>query len=355
MPLIAKLFEQDVMGTAFFLFVSSFLLSLFFVVSKPLHARFSTDTIVGDQKFHQGTVPRIGGLAILLSLMTGVLFADLPELATTLFIASLPVAIFGLVEDLFKSVSSLYRLLASFVTSALFIFLSGVSFTSVDIFLFDEFFDMLFLWPLFTVIALSALINSINIIDGFNGLASGASMIMALGLAVLANQSGDFAIMQICLCFVAIIFGFFLVNFPKGALFLGDAGAYILGFFLGGLSASLVVRNPDITPLVLLVVFAYPIVELLFSFYRKSVRVGHRPDRPDKVHLHMLAYRKYGRRFGEAPVSRNSITGLLLLLLPLSGLMVVALVPVTRAIALLYFLVFLIVYLRLYKNLSLNG
>ena len=245
MPLIAKLFEQDVMGTAIFLFVSSFLLSLFFVVSKPLHAKFSTDTIVGDQKFHQGAVPRIGGLAILLSLMTGVLFADLPTLATTMFIASLPVAIFGLVEDLFKSVSSLYRLLASFVTSALFIFLSGVIFTSVDIFLFDELFDMLFLWPLLTVIALSALINSINIIDGFNGLASGASMIMASGLAVLANQSGDFAIMQICLCFVAIIFGFFLVNFPKGALFLGDAGAYILGFFLGGCPPSCCTQPRD--------------------------------------------------------------------------------------------------------------
>ena len=209
------------MGTAIFLFVSSFLLSLFFVVSKPLHAKFSTDTIVGDQKFHQGAVPRIGGLAILLSLMTGVLFADLPTLATTMFIASLPVAIFGLVEDLFKSVSSLYRLLASFVTSALFIFLSGVSFTSVDIFLFDELFDMLFLWPLLTVIALSALINSINIIDGFNGLASGASMIMASGLAVLANQSGDFAIMQICLCFVAIIFGFFFGEFSQRGTFPG--------------------------------------------------------------------------------------------------------------------------------------
>lgn len=343
------------MDVVFYLFATSFVLCLFFVLSKPLHVKFSSDTVVGVQKFHQGSVPRIGGLAVFASLCIGVIFLDLPKQATSLVLASLPVFVFGLVEDLFKSVSSLYRLVASFATSVLFIILSGVYFTSVDIFLFDELFDVLFLWPVLTVIALSALMNSVNIIDGFNGLASGSSLLMTLALAVLAYQSGDAAILEICLCFAAVIFGFFLVNFPKGMLFLGDAGAYVLGFFLGGISIYLVEFNQEVTPLILLVVFAYPIVELLFSFYRKSVRVGHRPDRPDKVHLHMLVYRKYGRRFAVKALSRNSITGATLLLMPLSGLVVVSLITVTRAGALLYFIVFVFVYLRLYRRLSLNG
>ena len=343
------------MDIVFYLFATSFVLCLFFVLSKPLHVKFSSDTVVGVQKFHQGSVPRIGGLAVFASLCIGVIFLDLPKQATSLVLASLPVFVFGLVEDLFKSVSSLYRLVASFATSVLFIILSGVYFTSVDIFLFDELFDVLFLWPIVTVIALSALMNSVNIIDGFNGLASGSSLLMTLALAVLAYQSGDAEILEICLCFSAVIFGFFLVNFPKGMLFLGDAGAYVLGFFLGGISIYLVEFNQEVTPLVLLVVFAYPIVELLFSFYRKSVRVGHRPDRPDKVHLHMLVYRKYGRRFAVKFLSRNSITGATLLLMPLSGLVVVSLITVTRAGALLYFIVFVFIYLRLYRRLSLNG
>jgi UDP-N-acetylmuramyl pentapeptide phosphotransferase/UDP-N-acetylglucosamine-1-phosphate transferase len=343
------------MDVVFYLFATSFVLCLFFVLSKPLHVKFSSDTVVGVQKFHQGSVPRIGGLAVFASLCIGVIFLDLPKQATSLVLASLPVFVFGLVEDLFKSVSSLYRLVASFATSVLFIILSGVYFTSVDIFLFDELFDVLFLWPIVTVIALSALMNSVNIIDGFNGLASGSSLLMTLALAVLAYQSGDAEILEICLCFSAVIFGFFLVNFPKGMLFLGDAGAYVLGFFLGGISIYLVEFNQEVTPLVLLVVFAYPIVELLFSFYRKSVRVGHRPDRPDKVHLHMLVYRKYGRRFAVKFLSRNSITGATLLLMPLSGLVVVSLITVTRAGALLYFIVFVFIYLRLYRRLSLNG
>ena len=343
------------MDVVFYLFATSFVLCLFFVLSKPLHVKFSSDTVVGVQKFHQGSVPRIGGLAVFASLCIGVIFLDLPKQATSLVLASLPVFVFGLVEDLFKSVSSLYRLVASFATSVLFIILSGVYFTSVDIFLFDELFDVLFLWPIVTVIALSALMNSVNIIDGFNGLASGSSLLMTLALAVLAYQSGDAEILEICLCFSAVIFGFFLVNFPKGMLFLGDAGAYVLGFFLGGISIYLVEFNQEVTPLVLLVVFAYPIVELLFSFYRKSVRVGHRPDRPDKVHLHMLVYRKYGRRFAVKSLSRNSITGATLLLMPLSGLVVVSLITVTRAGALLYFIVFVFIYLRLYRRLSLNG
>ena len=254
------------MDVVFYLFATSFVLCLFFVLSKPLHVKFSSDTVVGVQKFHQGSVPRIGGLAVFASLCIGVIFLDLPKQATSLVLASLPVFVFGLVEDLFKSVSSLYRLVASFATSVLFIILSGVYFTSVDIFLFDELFDVLFLWPIVTVIALSALMNSVNIIDGFNGLASGSSLLMTLALAVLAYQSGDAEILEICLCFSAVIFGFFLVNFPKGMLFLGDAGAYVLGFFLGGISIYLVEFNQEVTPLVLLVVFAYPIVELLFIY-----------------------------------------------------------------------------------------
>ena len=343
------------MTPALFVFISSFLLCILCIVTKPLHISMTADTVFGSQKFHKGSIPRIGGAAIFLSLMSGSLFFSLPELMTIMMIACLPVFVFGLIEDLFKSVSSLYRLLAALFSSVLFVYLSGKYFTSVDIFLFDQIFQALHIWPFLTVLALAALINSINIIDGFNGLASGSSIFMGLALAVLALRYDDLVTVQMCLVFVAAVLGFFFINFPRGLLFLGDAGAYILGFFLGGISIHLIEQNPEITPLALLVVFAYPITELLFSFYRKSVRDGHRPDRPDRVHLHMLAYRKYGRRFGGSFFSANAVTGALFLFLPFSGLAVLALMPVTRVIALLYFLIFVLAYLRLYRRLSLRG
>ncbi len=212
-------------------------------------------------------------------------------------IAGVPVFVTGFWEDIFKSVSSFRRLLAAIISSILFIYLTGTYFTSVDIYLFDAVFSTLYLFPILTIIAVAALSNAINIIDGFNGLASGSVILMALAIAYLGYQNGDILVMQMALLFAASVAGFFVVNFPRGLLFLGDAGAYLNGYILGVLAILLVERNAQITPLVLLVIFAYPIIELLFSIYRKTLRKGHRPDQPDKVHFHMLVYRSYARKW----------------------------------------------------------
>ena len=177
---------------------------------------------------------------------------------------------------------------------------------------------------------------------------------MALAIVVLGYQNGDMLVMQIALLFAASVAGFFVGNFPKGLLFLGDAGAYLNGYVLGVLAILLVERNEQITPLVLLVIFAYPIVELLFSIYRKTLRKGHRPDRPDKVHFHMLVYRSYARKLAKNKLYQNSITGGLMLCFSAFSLLVLLLFPVTRAGALMCFLLILFVYLYLYKRTSLN-
>ena len=161
-------------------------------------------------------------------------------------------------------------------------------------------------------------------------------------------------VMQLALLFAATVGGFFVVNFPRGLLFLGDAGAYLNGFMLSVLAVMLVERNADITPLILLVIFAYPIIELLFSIYRKALRKGHRPDQPDKVHFHMLVYRSYARRWARTKLYQNSLTGGLMLSFSAIGLLVVIAFPITRAGALLCFFAIVFVYFYLYKKMSLN-
>ena len=335
-------------------FVFSLFISLIIVLSKPLHARLSADTLQGDQKFHKGSIPRVGGLAIFFSLIfVNVLFFT-DSLFFTILISSLPVFIAGLLEDIFKTVSAKLRLLAAIISATLFIYLAGYYFTSIDIYLFDEIFNLLFLFPILTIIAVAALLNAINIIDGFNGLASGSVVLMTLAISYLGYQNGDILVMKIAGLFAASVAGFFLVNFPKGLLFLGDSGAYFNGYILGALAILLVERNDQITPLVLLVIFAYPIIELLFSIYRKTLRKGHRFDQPDKVHFHMLVYRSYARKWVRSPLYQNSLTGLLMLSFSALALFYVLFLPVTRASALLYFIIILFVYLYVYKRMSLN-
>ncbi|GAA0533873.1 hypothetical protein GCM10009097_58820 [Pigmentiphaga daeguensis] len=86
--------------------------------------------------------------------------------------------------------------------------------------------------------------------------------------------------------------GFLVWNYPFGHVFLGDGGAYLLGFMLAELAILLVMRNPQISAWYPALLFSYPIVETTFSIYRKRCLRGMPPSQPDGVHLHMLVYKR---------------------------------------------------------------
>src|SRR5699024_9358422 len=84
-------------------------------------------------------------------------------------------------------------------------------------------------------------------------------------------------------------------NFPYGRVFLGDGGAYFLGFMLAQLAVQLVVRNPGVSPVYALAVLFYPVFETLFSIWRRRVIRGTPVDQPDALHLHQLIFRRVVR------------------------------------------------------------
>jgi len=86
--------------------------------------------------------------------------------------------------------------------------------------------------------------------------------------------------------------GFFFWNWPLGKIFLGDAGAYILGFWVIQLGLLIVNRCTDLSPMAPLLVGLYPIVETLFSMYRRKFVRSHPMGHPDSLHLHTLLFRR---------------------------------------------------------------
>jgi len=76
---------------------------------------------------------------------------------------------------------------------------------------------------LFTAFAVAGIANSVNIIDGFNGLASGVVVLMLLTLGSIAYSVGDTAVLNLALLGAAVVLGFMAVNYPRGYIFLGDA------------------------------------------------------------------------------------------------------------------------------------
>jgi UDP-N-acetylmuramyl pentapeptide phosphotransferase/UDP-N-acetylglucosamine-1-phosphate transferase len=284
--------------------VSSFFMCIVILLTQPLHARFSMDSdLNGVQKFHSRPVPRIGSVALMVGLLAIPLYIYLFQQNISLHqyaqpmlfavLAAVPAFATGLFEDITKTVSVRARLIATFLSALLGAWLLGASLNRVDVIGLDFLLQFTPLSLVVTAIAVGGVANSVNIIDGFNGIASGVVTVILGGIAYLAYLVGDTVVMHLCLAGMGAAIGFALINFPTGRLFMGDGGAYLLGFWIGEMAVLLVVRNAQVTAWQLLAICAYPITEVLFSMYRRRVIRKVAPGAPDRLHLHTLIYRRF--------------------------------------------------------------
>ena len=274
--------------------------------------------VSGPQKFHAHAVPRVGGMGIFAGMLAGValltwLGAGFEPLALLLLACSLPAFVAGLVEDLTKRVSPAQRLLATAVSAALAFWVLDAQITRSDIPGLDWLLAISAGAFVATLLAVAGIANSVNIIDGFNGLASMCVVIMLAAIAYVAFQVGDPLVGSMALLGIGAVLGFFVWNFPGGMIFLGDGGAYFLGFYVAELSILLLVRNSQVSPLFPLLVCVYPVFETLFSIYRRRFLRAVPPSMPDGIHLHSLIYRRVlrwgvGDRSAKALIRRNSMT-----------------------------------------------
>ena len=288
-------------------------------------------------------------------LLAAAAVADSPvrSLLLVLGVSSLIGFVAGLAEDLSKKVPPALRLLATMLSALIFCILTGDSVTRVDIPLIDDFMSLPLISIAFTVFVMAGLANAVNIIDGFNGLATGSVIIMLCALGIVAFLAEDHDLALVSIMVAAVLSGFLLVNFPFGYVFLGDGGAYLSGLILGGLAVMLAARNPGVPAWTVAVILAYPIIETLFSIARKVVRSGHAPTRPDEAHLHMLVYRGFNEResawgSGKGRMA-NPLTGATMWAGSTMGLIFVALFPHTREWAFAAFALQVVVYAVVYR------
>lgn len=283
----------------------SFLLCAFLIASERWHSRYSHDMVgAGPQKFHTTPVPRIGGIAIACAIGLTLLGLDAADLLMTdsvygfalLALAALPAFAGGLAEDLTKKVGVLARLLLTMTAGVLASVLTGATLVSLDVPGLDE----LLQWsPLiaiaFTAFAAAGVANAINIIDGYNGLASGFAILALCTLAWVAFKVSDQVVLLASLTMLGAVLGFFCWNWPGGRIFMGDGGAYLVGFWLAELGVLLVVRNPEVSPWFPMAVMIYPIWETLYSIYRRQNTRQGKVGEADSSHLHQLVHQIYLR------------------------------------------------------------
>jgi len=237
------------------------------------------------QRFHDEPTPRVGGVGIFIA-STMMMFVSMN--ASYIVIAGSIAFLSGILEDFSSRLSARKRLIMHVLASLLFVGLLGSAIKTVG---FGINFPV-WLAILFTTFAIVGVINAVNIIDGFNGLASGFALIVFIIYGLVSYNLGDTEMTMVCLIMSFSILGFLIWNFPYGKIFLGDGGAYFLGFMVGAVSVLIVNRHPQVSAWFCLLVCIYPVWEVLFSFYRKKLVRGMSPLKPDKSHLHMLIYKR---------------------------------------------------------------
>lgn len=278
-------------------FFCSFICTLLIVRYHHLHSRLTHDfDLTGPQKMHHKAVPRVGGLAIAFGLLGFTALAVIRKhphlnLIFLLNFSSTYAFAAGLLEDITKKVSPNWRLLATFVSALSAFFLINSEITRVDIWGIDYLLTFELISLLLTCFAVAGIANAINIIDGFNGLSSVVVCCMLLSLIYVAFQVHDSFILSFALALFGAIFGFFVWNYPSGSIFLGDGGAYLIGFLVAELAVILVNRHLSISAWYPVLLFMYPLVETLFSVYRRRLK-KRAANIPDGVHLHSLLYRR---------------------------------------------------------------
>jgi len=341
--------------TAFITCGVALLTALLLVLTQRWHGHLSMDSASGIQKFHKHPTPRVGGIAIAVGVVTGYGVAPTgsQQLLGPLILAGIPAFAFGLLEDVTKRVSVRTRLLATMGCGVLGWAITGHSIIDANLPGLDWLLGFTLFSVLFTAFAVGGIANAINIIDGFNGLAAGTVIIILAAFGLMTMALGDHDLARACLLLGAAVAGFLLVNWPMGKIFLGDGGAYFMGFALAWLAVLILERHSEVSAWAPMLVCGFPVLEVLFSILRRHRR-NLSPGDPDRLHLHSLVKRRVVRALfpNASSLVRNSFTGAMMWIAALVPSTIAVTWPTHTSMLVLGFVVCALLYTAVYARLT---
>ena len=248
----------------------------------------------GERKVHQRPMVRLGGVSIfagtVISLLIvwwlggfGVLPPEKQWQIWGVTLGGVGFFLIGLADDLLN-LSPLTRLLMQVIVAAG-AWKAGVSIDFVTSPT-GGMVDLNWLSLPITVIWLVGMVNAINWIDGLDGLAAGVSGIAAMVMLVVALFMKQPAAALIAAALAGAALGFLRYNFNPAQIFMGDGGAYFIGFTLAAVGVIGLVKIPAVTAVLLpYIILAVPIVDMSAVILAR-LRRGRSPFTADKSHLH---------------------------------------------------------------------
>ncbi|TCP26017.1 UDP-GlcNAc:undecaprenyl-phosphate GlcNAc-1-phosphate transferase [Scopulibacillus darangshiensis] len=266
---------------AFFICLAASLCLTPFV--KKFAIKIGATDLPNHRKVHSVSMPRLGGLAIYLSFIIGFLIIR-PESDYTLAIlgGSFIIILMGFLDDV-MTLSPKIKLVGQLM-AAIVIVIGGIQVDFINLPFDGRLYLGWFSIPI-TILWIISITNAINLIDGLDGLAAGVSSIVLLTIAGLAIAEGNYFVFAVSVIMLGSSLGFLPYNFFPAKIFMGDSGAYFLGYIISILSL-LGFKNVTMFSLVVpVIILAVPISDTLFAIIRRMIKK--KPlSAPDKSHLH---------------------------------------------------------------------
>ncbi len=260
-------------------------------VVKTIGIKSGKVDLPGERKIHQRPIVRIGGVSIFIGSLSALLivwwlggFGLLPpEKEWEIWgvtIGGLLLFLIGLADDLFN-LSAMSRLIMQ-TAVATFAWWVGVKIDFLTI-PFSGIVHLGWLSLPITLFWLVGMTNAINWIDGVDGLAAGVSGIAAVVMLMVSLFMNQPAAALVAAALAGGALGFLRYNFNPAQIFMGDGGAYFMGFTLAGVGVIGLVKTYALTAVML--TLAVPIIDMSLViisriYQRKS------PFKPDNSHLH---------------------------------------------------------------------
>jgi len=278
---------NDLSGKYLAFIIISFLISaaiIPFILKICLHLKLYDR--IDERKIHNGNISRLGGVAIFCGFLIPYFFLkDQMNVGfdVNIYICACILAFLtGFVDDI-KHIPARYKLFFQVITGILVVF-SGLTFSGLSFMINQN--EITVFQNVMTVLWVILFMNAINLLDGMDGLASGIVLIANAFIFIMSVSNGNIPVAVLTSLMAGAIFGFFIFNYPPARIFMGDGGAYFLGFMyatitLMGLKKTSV-ATLFLVPLILLLVPLGDIAQVIF----KRIRMGYNIFIADKNHIH---------------------------------------------------------------------
>ncbi|WP_163526898.1 glycosyltransferase family 4 protein [Halobacillus ihumii] len=236
-----------------------------------------------SRKVHKRLMPRLGGLAIFLSVLLGVSIF-MPENVYTwpIMVGATIIVATGIMDDIY-GIAPWYKLSGQ-TLAAVIVIVNGVEVEFINLPYGGQLEFGMLSFPI-TLLWIVGITNAINLVDGLDGLAAGISAIALLTVSGMAITMGNSFVMLMGLMMFGATLGFLVFNFYPAKIFMGDTGAMFLGFMIGVLSL-LGFKNVTLFSLVIpILILGVPISDTIFAILRRAM-TGRPIMKPDSAHLH---------------------------------------------------------------------